>query len=89
MNLWGFPPSVFEHTQKQFNNFLNEHGGDEKAEFFIPTVVDNLIRSGQVKVKVLPTPDSWFGITYREDKTIAAANIGKLIEEGVYPEQLW
>lgn len=89
MNLWGFPPSVFEHTQKQFNNFLNEHGGDGKAEFFIPTVVDNLIRSGQVKVKVLPTPDSWFGITYREDKTIAAANISKLIEEGVYPERLW
>lgn len=89
MNLWGFWPSVFEHIQRQFSDFLNERGCDEEAEFFIPTIIDNLINSRQVRVKVLPTPDSWFGVTYREDKAVAAANINKLIKEGAYPERLW
>jgi len=56
---------------------------------FIPFVVDDLVKSEQVSVKVLPTHDTWFGVTYREDREIAERCIGKLIEKGVYPEKLW
>lgn len=89
MNFWGFSLSIFDQLESQFTNFLNERGTDGKAEFFIPTVVDELIESGEARVKVLPTADSWFGVTYRQDKAIAAAKISKLIEKGVYPERLW
>lgn len=89
MNLWGFDPTIFSHLQQQFRDFLNRHGNDSKAEFFIPTAVDYLIKDKKVQVKVLPTQDSWFGITYRQDRIVAAKNIRKLIEEGLYPEKLW
>ena len=89
MNLWGFRPSIFDHIQGQFAQFLKEHGNDNKAELYIPSVVDNLIHSKKVQVKVLPTDDCWFGVTYREDKAIAQAAIKELIEAGVYPQKLW
>lgn len=89
MNLWGFKPSIFGHLQQQFNDYLKEHAGQDKSEFYIPTAVDHLISSGQRKVKVLETDDNWFGVTYREDKIIAQTSINKLIEKGVYPERLW
>jgi UTP-glucose-1-phosphate uridylyltransferase len=89
MNLWGFQPSIFKHLQSQFNGFLREYGQDLNKEFFIPTVVDSLIESGQAQVKVLLTDDSWFGIAYREDKPKAVASINKLVEKGVYPQRLW
>ena len=68
MNLWGFRPSFFGHLKEQFRRFLEERGQDLKAEFFIPTVVDRLIEEGKIRVKILPTDDTWFGVTYREDK---------------------
>ncbi|KKK67523.1 hypothetical protein LCGC14_2953230, partial [marine sediment metagenome] len=89
MNLWGFNPSIFGHLQQQFNDYLKEHAGQYKSEFYIPTAVDHLISSGQRKVKVLLTDDNWFGVTYREDKIIAQACINELIEKGVYPDRLW
>jgi dTDP-glucose pyrophosphorylase len=89
MNLWGFHESVFGHISAKFKDFLKEHGNDPKAELYIPVVVDELIKSGKVKVKVLPTHDTWFGITYRQDRKIAERCIRKLIEKGLYPEKLW
>ena len=89
MNLWGFHQSVFEHTSAKFKDFLKEHGNDPKAELFIPTVIDDLVESGKVKVKVLPTHDTWFGVTYKEDREIAERCIRKLIADGLYPEKLW
>lgn len=89
MNLWGFQPSLFRHLETQFSEFLRSHGQDPDAEFYIPYVVDQLIQSRQARVKVLRTSDAWFGITYREDKEIAASAISRLIRNGVYPEQLW
>ena len=89
MNLWGFHQSVFGHISAKFKNFLKEHGNDPKAEMFIPTVIDDLVRKGKVKVKVLPTHETWFGVTYREDREIAERCIHKLIEKGMYPEKLW
>ncbi len=89
MNLWGFHPSIFEHMSTAFAGFLADRGQDPRAEFFIPTVVDSLIKDGRVNVKVLPTNDRWFGVTYREDRDIAERCIAGLIEEGVYPQRLW
>jgi NDP-sugar pyrophosphorylase family protein len=89
MNLWGFQPDIFKHLQKQFGEFLVEHGKEQKSEFYIPSVVDRLVASKQKKVKVLHTEDSWFGVTYKQDKEIAQKSIQHLIERGFYPHKLW
>jgi dTDP-glucose pyrophosphorylase len=88
LNMWGFTPSIFPHLRQQLAAFLEQRGGEEKAEFFIPTVVNNLIEAGQARVKVLPTPDTWFGITYREERPRVSENIRQLIARGDYPEKL-
>ncbi|MHC4740730.1 MAG: nucleotidyltransferase family protein [Planctomycetota bacterium] len=89
MNMWGFHPSIFTHLSRQFGDFLKEHGNDRRAEFFIPTAVGDLVESNRVRVKVLPTHENWFGVTYREDRAIAQRRIAELIEQGAYPEKLW
>lgn len=89
MNLWGFAPSIFGHLQKQFDEFLHQQGRQQKSEFFIPEVVDRLVKSSTVSVKTLKTDDKWFGVTYREDMPIARDCIKELIEKGKYPENLW
>jgi NDP-sugar pyrophosphorylase family protein len=89
MNLWGFQPSIFGFIESQFAAFLAEHGSQKDAELYIPTVVDALVTGEQACVKVLPTDAPWFGVTYRADRSLAAASIRKLIDSGVYPERLW
>jgi len=89
MNLWGFQPSVFDHFQSSFDRFLREQGHRDSSELLIPSVTDDLIRSGKATVKVLRTNDSWFGVTYRQDNAVAVECIRKLIDRGVYPEKLW
>lgn len=89
MNLWGFHPSIFNHLKKQFAEFLQQQGGKPKSEFYIPSVVDSLINSGQAVSKVLKTDEQWFGVTYSEDMEKARQSIKSLIEKGVYPEKLW
>ncbi|MBL7152374.1 MAG: nucleotidyltransferase [Phycisphaerae bacterium] len=89
MNLWGFHPSIFTHLSRQFKDFLEEHGNKLKSELFIPTAVGDLVESGRVNVKVLPTRDSWFGVTYREDREIAERSIAALVADGTYPQKLW
>lgn len=88
MNLWGFAPSLFGHLEEGFAAFLREQGGSPKSEFFIPTVVDTLIRSGQVRCKVLQSTEQWFGMTYQEDREEAGRRIRSLIDSGVYPRSL-
>lgn len=89
MNLWGFTPGIYDHLQAGFRRFLKERGQDPKAEFFISSHVDDVLREGHARVKILPTDENWFGLTYREDKYPASAQISSLIEAGVYPERLW
>jgi NDP-sugar pyrophosphorylase family protein len=89
MNLWGFRPSLFGFLESQFARFLAEHGHERDSELYIPFIVDRLVTGGQATVKVLPTDDPWFGVTYRADKSIATACMRKLIDAGVYPERLW
>lgn len=89
MNLWGFDADIFGSLQTQFDIYLEKHGQENKSEFGIPPVVDELIQSGQRKVEILKTHESWFGITYRQDQSIAQASIRRLIDVGVYPENLY
>ncbi|HXF10555.1 MAG TPA: sugar phosphate nucleotidyltransferase [Desulfuromonadaceae bacterium] len=89
MNLWGFNPALFDHLRRQFIAFLQSHGQREKSEFYIPGVVNDLVAAKQARVKVLRSPDSWFGVTNREDRPLVVESIRKLIAHGVYPEKLW
>jgi len=89
MNLWGFQTSIFEHLKREFKDFLHNHGDELKSEIYIPTVVDGLVQNKLVRVKVLQTDESWFGVTYRQDKASATECVRKLIEQGVYPEKLY
>lgn len=89
LNIWGFTPSIFGYLRELFIQFLQEHGHTEKAEFYIPTVVGTLVAQGRVRVKMLPSQDPWFGVTYREDKPYVTKNIQDLIAQNVYPEKLW
>lgn len=91
MNLFGFTPDYFDHSEAYFREFLAapETQTNLKAEFFIPLMVNNLIGNGTAKLKVLSTTASWFGVTYQADKPQLMAKIEELIEAGVYPRNLW
>ncbi|MEA5013022.1 MAG: nucleotidyltransferase [Candidatus Limiplasma sp.] len=91
MNMWGFPAVMMAHLQDAFPAFLREAAAKNplKAEFFLPTVVDGLLRSGKAQVTVHITPDKWYGVTYKEDKEAVQAALGKLAREGGYPRPLW
>jgi hypothetical protein len=89
MNFWGFTPALFPQIQVNFENFLKKSGGEQKSECYIPSTMGELVTAGQAKVKVLRSPDSWFGVTYREDRPQVVESIRKLIARGDYPEELW
>jgi NDP-sugar pyrophosphorylase family protein len=89
MNLMAFKPSVFPHFEQGFKVFLEKHSTHATAEFYLPAVVDEAVKSGKAKVKVLQTPEKWFGVTYPADKAVAVQSISHLIQEGVYPADLW
>jgi choline kinase len=91
MNFFGFTPDYFAHSAEGFKEFLasDDVKTNLKAEFFIPLMVNKLVASGDARLKVLSTTAQWFGVTYKEDKPALVAKIEKLIEEGVYPRDLW
>ena len=89
MNMWGFTPEYFNYTEEAFKTFLKEHGQELKSEFYIPTLVNDLITAGKVTCKVLDTPSKWFGVTYSEDRPQVVMKINQLIKEGVYPAKLF
>jgi NDP-sugar pyrophosphorylase family protein len=89
MNIWGFLPSFFDRLERFFTDFISENASNPKGEFYIPFVVNELIRKGQVRLKVIESNDRWFGITYKEDKQEAVKTIGHLIANGLYPKKLW
>jgi hypothetical protein len=89
MNFWGFTPALFPQLKVAFEKFLKTHGTELKSECYIPATVGELVTNGQAKCKVLRSPDSWFGVTYREDRPSVVESIRKLIAKGDYPEKLW
>ncbi len=88
MNLWGFTPELFTELESRFPLWLAENGAKEKSEWYIPFVVDELIKEGKATCQVLPTDSSWFGVTYREDKPFVMGEIQKLVDAGEYPNNL-
>lgn len=91
MNMWGFTPDYFEHSEEYFKEFLADPKNMEnlKAEFFIPLMVNKLIGEKTATVKVLDTTSKWFGVTYSADRQSVVDKIQSLIDEGVYPAKLF
>jgi len=89
MNMWGFTPTLFDHLEKMFNDFLTDNISDLKSEFLIPSVINDLIEKNIEKVKVLKTQSTWFGVTYVEDKAFVESQIKELIQSGEYPARLF
>jgi nucleotidyltransferase len=91
MNMWGFTPDYFEHSEAYFKVFLSDPKNMEnlKAEFFIPLMVNKLINEKTATVKVLDTTSKWFGVTYSADRAGTVARIQSLIDEGAYPSKLF
>ncbi len=91
MNCWGFHPEIFPHLEKLLSTFMRGLNAttQEKAEFYLPASVSQLIAEQQCRVSVLPTTSAWFGVTYREDKPAVANAIAALVKAGDYPAQLW
>ena len=89
MNLWGFTPALFDALEARFTAWLAQHSAEEKSEWYIPFVVDEMIHEGAATVDVLPTESAWFGVTYREDKPLVTDAIRALVDAGEYPASLF
>jgi NDP-sugar pyrophosphorylase family protein len=89
MNFWGFHPSIFPATERMFHNFLKENSSNIKAEFFIPLIANELVKTGEGKIKVISGGSTWFGVTYKEDKDAVSQKIKDLVNSGEYPPKLW
>ena len=89
MNMWGFTPDVFEYGNQMFIDFLKVNVNEPAKEFYIPFIVNTTINNGLSSVKVLSSPDKWFGVTYKEDRPVVIEKIRKMTEEGFYPSPLF
>ncbi len=89
MNMWGFTPDYFQHSEEFFVEFLKKDLNTPKAEFFIPLMVNKLINDGTATVKVLDTTAKWFGVTYAADRQSVVDKIQALIDAGEYPSHLF
>ncbi|MBP3373193.1 MAG: nucleotidyltransferase [Bacteroidaceae bacterium] len=91
MNFWGFTPDYFEYSKEYFIEFLSDPKNQEnlKSEFFIPLMVDHLIKTGKATCEVLDTTSKWFGVTYPEDRPEVVAKLAKLHEDGQYPDKMF
>ena len=84
MNMWGFTPDLFGYLEADFVTFLKARGNEQKSEFFLPFVIDDLIKSGKKQVRVLVAEDKWYGVTYREDKDAVQSALLKMVDAGEY-----
>ena len=89
MNMWGFTPEYFQYTEDAFKEFLTKYGQELKTEFYIPTLVNDLIKAGKATCQVLDTPAKWFGVTYADDRQMVVDKIKALVEADVYPNKLF
>lgn len=89
MNSWGFMPEIVNELENLFVEFLNKNENELKSEFYLPFVVDSLINSGKAEISMRYSKDSWFGVTYKEDRPTVQAALHKLAESGAYPEKLF
>ncbi len=91
MNMWGFQPGFLKEIEDRFGAFLDENlpKNPLKCEYFLPLPVAQVIAEGKGSIKVLSSPDRWFGVTYAADKPVVVAALKQMTEEGKYPDGLW
>jgi hypothetical protein len=89
MNFFAFGTNFINQCEKYFDGFLDKEMNNPKSEFFIPLVVDQVVKNKEGNVKVIPTSAQWFGVTYKEDAPEVKAKIDKLVADGEYPVSLW
>lgn len=91
MNMWGFTPDFLDILQTGFETFFQEEVPNDplKAEYLIPIFVGKLLEKGQISVKVLPTNDTWYGMTYKEDVKLVRDSFKRMLEKGTYREDLF
>lgn len=91
MNMWAFSHSILDEMRERFITFLNTRAVENplKAEYYLPSVPDTLIREGKARVHLLETKERWYGVTYHEDLAAVQAAMARLRAQGVYPEKLW
>ena len=90
MNLWGFTPEILTEIDSRFADFLKSNEDNLlKCEYYIPLVVDELVKECKAKVKALSTPERWYGVTYKEDKKSVTDALKEKAEQGIYPMPLW
>ena len=90
MNCWGFSNMMLTELKARFAAFLDRNKDNMlKCEYFLPFVVDELLKEGKVSVKVLDTTEKWYGVTYKEDKQAVVDALRNKVAQGVYPEKLW
>ena len=91
MNMWGLTPEFVQLLEDGFREFFQNTSKENilKAEYLLPIYIDELLQAGKVSVKVLDSSDRWFGVTYKEDKDYVIESFGKLIDAGVYQEELF
>lgn len=89
MNFFGFTPAAFETFDEYFARFMAEHAASEKAEALLPEAASMIVREGRGRVKCYTSHETWFGMTYPEDRALVKEEIAKKITAGYYPETLW
>lgn len=89
MTFWGFHPALLPEFEAQFRQFVEANDKQPKAEFYIPSVVDNLLKTKKIDLKVMHTNSQWYGVTYPQDKAGVQVALSRLVEVGTYPQPLW
>ena len=89
MNMWGFTSDYLDESEVLFREFLKQNIDEPKKEFYVPSVVSTMIQEGKAEVKVLETPSTWFGVTYKEDRPKVVAKLKEMAENGTYPSPLF
>lgn len=89
MNFWGFQPNIFDLSAELFDTFLKNNQENLKSEFYIPIIVNEMVKGNRGKVKIISGSNTWFGVTYKEDKEEVSRRIKALVTAGIYPQQLW
>ncbi len=89
MNMWGFTSDYMEESEILFREFLKQNIDEPKKEFYVPSVVSKMIQEGMATVKVLDTPSTWFGVTYKEDRAKVVARLKEMADDGIYPSPLF
>ena len=89
MNMFGLNPGVLPGIQRIFSEFLRQNAEDPAAEFFLPAALNQLVDDGELRIRTSRSDETWFGLTYSEDKQYARTRIADMIRHGRYPARLW